>query len=332
MLATSMKEKTVAGYLKNDRNKVTNFGDEERKAQFRKRQRDTFYALLKEGEIGPGEYDAEPIGPKTHSPDFSRTIGRTESPDKGVGPAQYSPKREVTLYTSPSWTIGTRPDEKARLIDNTDFYPTKEFGASAPTFKIQPEKKVSPPRPTAGPGAYDWEKGVQASKPKVKSVIIQPESALINPPEIMTSFYDRGGPGTYDTQKPFGAGGRAARIDPPTQEKKLNPSPGPGNYDATRADGLTKSRSAATIFYPSSQPRTPQRKSQSPVGPGSYEPQSKFGSGARTFQIGGKRRERTPEGVGPGQYDPTRAESQTLTKSPSVKFAPAKGDTRPSLA
>lgn len=64
------------------------------------------------GEIGPGSYDAQPIYPRTQSPDLMRSIGRTDHLDLGVGPCQYSPKKEVVLYESPKWTIGEKRPEK----------------------------------------------------------------------------------------------------------------------------------------------------------------------------------------------------------------------------
>jgi hypothetical protein len=41
-----------------------------------------------------------------------RSIGRTDHLDLGVGPCQYSPKKEVVLYESPKWTIGEKRPEK----------------------------------------------------------------------------------------------------------------------------------------------------------------------------------------------------------------------------
>jgi len=87
--------------------------------------------------------------------------------DDNVGPAHYSPIKEKVLYESPKWTIGVRRPQSPPPQDGIDFYEDKGFGADAKSFTITAPKVQSPTRSTAGPGEYEWEKGVQASKPRI---------------------------------------------------------------------------------------------------------------------------------------------------------------------
>lgn len=91
-------------------------------------------------------------------------------------------------------------------------------------------------------------------------------------------------------------------------------------YDAERANALIRPNSAATIIKPTSHQRT-QTISQSSIGPGAYDASIKFGEKVKTFTIAEKRPSKIPDSVGPGAYEPTRAESLTRSRSPTTKFS-----------
>ena len=100
-------------------------------------------------------------------------------------------------------------------------------------------------------------------------------------------------------------------------------------YDAERADALTRARSAAVIINPNGHSRA-QTLIQSSLGPGTYDPVTKFGEDAKTFTIPEIRPDKkVTSSLGPGTYDPTAAESLTRSRSPTTKFS--KWESRPEL-
>jgi len=117
--------------------------------------------MTKSEEIGPGSYDAEPIKPRTSSPDLSKALGRPEIISLTQGPGAYNPDPNKIMYRSPAWLMDKRRETIVEE-DNRDFFLDKNngFGSNVTSFKIQEPRQESPPRMTAGPGEYDWEKGV----------------------------------------------------------------------------------------------------------------------------------------------------------------------------
>jgi len=108
------------------------------------------------------------------------------------------------------------------------------------------------------------------------------------------------GPGTYDARDPSKGAGKSFTIGAkrPTKFEKSNV--GPGTY--SQSTKATKERTkSATISKPTATPK--KRPSRTSIGPGAYEPPTKFGSNAKGFQMSGKRpsfrRDNTP---GPGFY------------------------------
>ena len=61
-----------------------------------------------------------------------------------------------------------------------------------------------------------------------------------------------------------------------------------------------------------SSPARPERKQDTDVAPGQYDDGIRFNSNVKSFKIGEKRAEKVKEGMGPGAYDPDRAD--TITK------------------
>ena len=85
---------------------------------------------------------------------------------------------------------------------------------------------------------------------------------------------------------------------------------GPGAYDPDKADGLTHPRIANINLGSSpSRPQSFARGGDTNVAPGQYDDGREFGKDAKTFTIPPDKGEaRIPESVGPGAYDPERAD------------------------
>ena len=63
------------------------------------------------------------------------------------------------------------------------------------------------------------------------------------------------------------------------------------------------------------------------AGPGQYDDGIRFNSNTKTFTIGEKRQERVVESMGPGTYDPDRADGITKAKMPNINMgsSPSRG-------
>ena len=105
-------------------------------------------------------------------------------------------------------------------------------------------------------------------------------------------------------------------------EKPIEKTVGPGAYNPSKADDLTRSKSPTTkMSKASSRPKSFANPSQENIGPGAYSDGKKFGEGIKTFKIGQKREEKIGGGVGPGQYNPDKAEAVTKPNAPKITFA-----------
>ena len=106
---------------------------------------------------------------------------------------------------------------------------------------------------------------------------------------------------------------------------------GPGAYDPDKADHLTKTKVSTTVNMGASPDRGSymNRKGDAEIGPGQYDDRNyEFGSKSKGFIIGEKREQRTVETMGPGAYDPSRADAMTKTKTTTtvnMSSAPARG-------
>lgn len=54
------------------------------------------------------------------------------------------------------------------------------------------------------------------------------------------------------------------------------------------------------------------------VAPGQYDDGIRFNTNVKSFRIGEKRHEKVPEGMGPGEYSPERADLLTKHKTPNI--------------
>jgi len=97
---------------------------------------------------------------------------------------------------------------------------------------------------------------------------------------------------------------------------------GPGAYSPERADAVTKTKTVNINMGSSpSRPSTFARGGDVNVAPGQYDDGKNFGSDTKSFRIGEKRETRIQETMGPGSYNPERAEAMTKTKITTVNMA-----------
>ena len=84
---------------------------------------------------------------------------------------------------------------------------------------------------------------------------------------------------------------------------------GPGAYDPDRADNQTQPRIPNINLGSSpSRPQSFAKSGDVDVAPGQYDDGRDFGKDTKGFKIPEKRDQRIPETMGPGAYDPDRAE------------------------
>lgn len=126
-----------------------------------------------------------------------------------AGPGQYESQKQFGKDNKKSFTIGTRS-----------------------------EKKIEK---TAGPGQYDVDRSVSATKTRIRTTVFTKEQAR------PSSFAKAGdidvAPGQYDDGKRFNSDVKGFRIGE-KREERVKESMGPGAYSPERADNLTKTKSA----------------------------------------------------------------------------------------
>ena len=185
------------------------------------------------------------------------------------------------------------------------------FNSNVKSFRIGEKRSEKVPE-GMGPGEYEPERAEALTKSK------QPNINMGSSPARPASFTKPGdenlAPGQYNHEKKFGAETKSFRIGE-KRETRTELSAGPGSYEPTKADALTKEK-IANINLGSSQARpTSLAKNQDvDVAPGQYDDGIRFNSNSKAFKIGEKRPERIKEGMGPGAYSPERADALTKHK------------------
>ena len=99
-------------------------------------------------------------------------------------------------------------------------------------------------------------------------------------------------------------------------------SVGPGEYEPTHADRLTKQKIPNVhLGQAQARPASFAKGGDVNVAPGQYNHEKKFGDDTKPFRIGEKRERYQQPTVGPGEYEPTKAEGITRHKSPNVNMS-----------
>ena len=94
---------------------------------------------------------------------------------------------------------------------------------------------------------------------------------------------------------------------------------GPGAYDHERADSLTKSKSPNINMGGSpARPASFAQGGDVNVAPGQYNDGKRFNDNVKSFRIGEKRPEKPDTNMGPGAYDPERADSLTKSRTANI--------------
>ena len=95
---------------------------------------------------------------------------------------------------------------------------------------------------------------------------------------------------------------------------------GPGEYNAERADSLTKAKAPNIDLGKSpSRPTTFARDgTEFHTAPGQYDDGKRWNTGVKGFKIGEKREKPIKKTAGPGEYSPERAETLTKAKTPNI--------------
>ena len=128
-------------------------------------------------------------------------------------------------------------------------------------------------------------------------------------------------PGQYDAGKTFGSDTKSFTIGE-KRETKVIETMGPGAYDVEKTDVITKTRIVNINMGSSpSRPRSFGKGGDVNVAPGQYDDGKTFGSDTKSFTIGEKREARIVETMGPGSYNPERAEKITRTKVMTVNLS-----------
>ena len=103
------------------------------------------------------------------------------------------------------------------------------------------------------------------------------------------------------------------------RETRIETTAGPGSYDHTRAESLTKTKMVNIDMGKSkARPGTFAKEGATDVSPGQYDDGIRFNSGVKGFKIGERREEKIEMTAGPGSYDYERADRQTRTKTVNI--------------
>lgn len=176
--------------------------------------------------------------------------------------------------------------------------------------------KVTKIEKSAGPGQYEVDRSVSATKVRTRSAIITKEKKVET--FALKNQIDSAAPGQYDDGKRFNSDVKGFKIGE-KRETKIKKTAGPGEYSPERAERQTKCK-APNIDLGKS-PARPSSFAQGGdvnVAPGQYDDGKRFNSDVKGFRIGEKREKRIEQSAGPGAYSPERADGQTKNKMPNI--------------
>ena len=285
------------------------------------------FAKATDVNVAPGQYDDRSYEFGNNVKSFRIGEKRAEKVVEGMGPGAYNPERaEAMTKTKTSTTINmasspARPSTFAKKNDY-DVSPGQyddrnyQFGSNSKGFTIG-EKRETRVTESMGPGAYNPERGESMTKTKTTTTINMASSP--SRPNTFAKASDVNvAPGQYDDRKyEFGKNVKSFTIGE-KRETRMSESMGPGSYNPEKAEAMTKTKTTTTINMASSpgRPSTFAKKNDYDVSPGQYDDRNyQFGSNSKGFTIGEKRETRVTDSMGPGSYNPEKAEAMTKTKT-----------------
>ena len=280
--------------------------------------------------VGPGTYgDSQPKfgeGVKT----FTIQEKREPSPPQKVpAPGEYDTNENAIRHKSPNAKFSKskgRPESFAHQAqgDNAGpgaYYTAQPFDAKTKSIPINKEPRDKRPAPQSGPtgpGAYNSETGEKLTKARTKSALIVKQK---RPDNFTKNREYEPAPGEYNVDKPFGSGLNKVVIEG-KRAKKIEPNPGPGAYEADKAQAAIRPASPMTkISKARARPKSFANPNASSVGPGAYDDGKRWNSNVKPMTIA-KKRDRPPSSITPaaGSYNPERAEALTRPKTAYPKF------------
>ena len=171
---------------------------------------------------------------------------------------------------------------------------------------------------TAGPGTYEPTLAEGITKQKTPNINLG--SSPARPQSFAKANDTEAAPGQYDDGIRFNSGVKSFKIGE-KRETRIEQTAGPGTYEPTRAESLTKTKSPNINLGSSpSRPQSFAKGGDVDVAPGQYNSDKRFGEDTKSFRIGEKREVRIEQTAGPGTYEPTRADSQTKQKMPNINL------------
>ena len=111
------------------------------------------------------------------------------------------------------------------------------------------------------------------------------------------------GPGAYDVGSSFGSNSKGFTIGR-KREARQEHSPGPGEYNVSRSDSVTKTRVDRSVEFNKSTGRVDNSPAREPSGDiTTVERFYQWPKELPIYSIGEKRPEKPKEGPGPGEYN-----------------------------
>ena len=119
------------------------------------------------------------------------------------------------------------------------------------------------------------------------------------------------GPGSYNEKVQFGCDLKSMTIGTRREEKTDEKNPGPGTYDLSQGELLTKYKSPAVNF--SRMKGRAEKVDETSISPASYQDSEalKFGKNLKGITMGERRPIKEKETIGPGVYDVEKADKLT---------------------
>ena len=284
----------------------------------------------------PGRYDAHltPFGADIHTKvNFGEKYKFV--PKEGPAPGEYNVADSQTKPKTRFATIKEdvspyrRPKEVSPDPGQYDAHLTA-FGADINTKVTMGNKYKFVPKEGPAPGEYDADRADTITKNKTRSATIKEDVMPYRRPKDVSPD-----PGQYDAHLTAFGADINTKVTMGNKYKFVpKEGPAPGQYDADRANSVTKAKSRVAAI--TNEPRNTSQfmdgvnryGAEQANDPGQYDGHLKpFGADINTKVTMGNKYKFVPkEGPAPGQYNADAADSQT---KPKTRYATIKEDVSP---